>query len=143
MASYIPGKQNLIADAVSRLHQPLKCVEFYEQLCSHTPRPVVDGTMLSNNMSPNSQETSVADCLDPEMAKQLHNEIFQYRLNTFSETTKTTYRTHRNSYLRFCQHMGYLSFPAQPAHICQKPHPFLIILTSLAFCTKNLTCPIL
>ena len=23
-----------------------------------------------------------------------------------------------------------------------KPHPFLIIFTSLAFCTKNLTCPI-
>ena len=53
------------------------------------------------------------------MAKQLHNEIFQYRSNTFSETTKTTYRTHRNSYLRFCQHMGYPPVPAQPAHICQ------------------------
>ena len=65
--------------------------------------------------------TSVADCLDPEMAKQLHNEIFQYRSNTFPETTKTMYRTHRNSYLRFCQHMGYLPFLAQPAHICQYP----------------------
>ena len=67
------------------------------------------------------RNTSVADCLDPEMAKQLHNEIFQYRSNTFSETTKTTYRTHRNSYLRFCQRMEYLPFPAQPAHICQYP----------------------
>ena len=55
-ARYIPGKQNLIADAVSRLHQPLKCLEFYEQLCSQTPRPVVDGIALSNHMSSNSQE---------------------------------------------------------------------------------------
>ena len=54
-ASYIPGKQNLIADAVSRLHQPLKCLELYEQLCSQTPRPVMDGIALSNHMSSNSQ----------------------------------------------------------------------------------------
>jgi len=118
-ASYILGKQNLIADAVSHLHQPLKCLEFYEQLCSQTPRPVVDGFTLSNHMSPNSQNTSVADCLDPEMAKQLQTEIFHYRSNTFSETTKAMYRTHRNSSLRFCQHMGYPPVPAQPAHICQ------------------------
>ena len=70
---------------------------------------------------PTVRTTSVADCLDPELAKQLQKEIFHYRSNIFSETTKATYRTHRNSYLRFCQHMGYLPFPAQPAHICQYP----------------------
>ena len=97
------------------------------------------------------RNTSVADCLDPEMAKQLHNEIFQYRSNTFSETTKTTYRTHRNSYLRFCSTWDTSPFQLNQ-HIFasilrsylepSKPHPFLIILTSSAFCTKNLTCPI-
>ena len=65
------------------------------------------------------RNTSVADCLDPELARQLQKEIFQYRSNTFSETTKAMYHTHRNSYLRFCQHMGYPPVPAQPAHIYQ------------------------
>ena len=50
---------------------------------------------------------------------QLEEEIYNYRAHTFSDNTKTTYRTHCNSYLRFCARMGYATFPAQTAHICQ------------------------
>lgn len=53
-ARYIPGKHNVIADAVSRLHQPLKCLEFYNHLCSQGPQRVVDDALLSNHMSLNS-----------------------------------------------------------------------------------------
>ena len=49
---------------------------------------------------------------------QLEEEIYNYRAHTFSDNTKTTYRTHRNSYMRFCARMGYAPFPAQTAHIC-------------------------
>ena len=52
-ASYVPECNSWCSVTV---HQPLKCLEFYEHLCSQTPRPVVDGIMLSNQMSPNSQE---------------------------------------------------------------------------------------
>ena len=56
----------------------------------------------------------VADCLDPQLAKQLEDEIFLYRSQTFSTNTKTTYRTHRSSYFRFCRHMGYPLFQHNP-----------------------------
>ena len=62
--------------------------------------------------------SSAADCLDPQMAKQLEDKIFHHRSHTFSENNKVTYHTHRNSYLHFCQHMGYPPVPAQPAHLC-------------------------
>ena len=53
------------------------------------------------------------------MANQLEDEISLYRSHTFSTNTKTTYRTHRNSYFRFCLRMGYHPIPAQSSHICQ------------------------
>ena len=98
------------------------------------------------------RNTSVADCLDPEMAKQLQNEIFHYRSNTFSENTKATHRTHQNSYLHFCQHMGY-PLPCQlNQHIFAsmlrsqldplKLHPFLITglsLIKISSCRVNTT----
>ena len=37
----------------------------------------------------------------------------------FSENTKKAYRTHRDSFLRFCLHMGYSPFPATSDIICQ------------------------
>ena len=53
------------------------------------------------------------------MANQLEDEISLYRSHTFSTNTKTTYRTHHNSYFRFCLRMGYPPIPAQSSHICQ------------------------
>ena len=37
-ATYIPGKQNGIADSVLQLHQPTKCLAFYEHLCLQSPQ---------------------------------------------------------------------------------------------------------
>lgn len=54
-ARHIQGNLNVIADAVSRLHQPLKCRDFYQHLCSLAPKPDVDGLVLSHHMSINSQ----------------------------------------------------------------------------------------
>ena len=119
IAKHIQGKHNVIADAVSRLHQPLKCLASYQHLCSLAPKPEVDGLLLSHYMSPYSKDHFVAGCLDPLMSRQLVDEIFHYRAHTFSENTKARYRTNRNSYLQFCQRMGYPPIPAQFAHICQ------------------------
>ena len=44
--------------------------------------------------------------------------IFHYRSHTFLQNINATYCNHRNSYLRFCQHMEY-PVAAQAAHICQ------------------------
>lgn len=59
------------------------------------------------------------DAQDPDLAKELEEEIFQYRFHTFADTTKATYRTQRSSYLWFCARMGYPALPAQSAHLCQ------------------------
>lgn len=53
------------------------------------------------------------------MAKQLQEEIYFYRSHTFATNTKSTYRTHRKSYFRFCLRMGYPAVPATTEHICQ------------------------
>jgi hypothetical protein len=37
----------------------------------------------------------------------------------FAESTKTTYKTHWDIYLRFCQYMGYTPVPVQPEHLLQ------------------------
>ena len=56
---------------------------------------------------------------DPQLAQQLQEEIYQYRFHTFAEGTKASYRTHRTSYLRFCEHIGYPTLPAQSSHFCK------------------------
>ena len=45
--------------------------------------------------------------------------MYQYCFHTFAGGTKASYRTHRTSYLRFCEHMGYPPLPAQSSHLCQ------------------------
>lgn len=53
-AVYIKGELNTIADAVSRLHQPDKCLAFYRHLLLDHPNPQVDSTLLVHHMSLNS-----------------------------------------------------------------------------------------
>lgn len=43
----------------------------------------------------------------------------QFRAASFAETTKRTYSTHRDSYLRFCLYMEYSPVPASPTTICR------------------------
>ena len=42
----------------------------------------------------------------------------QYRSHTYAESTKGTYRTYRDSYLRFCQFAGFDPVPATTLSIC-------------------------
>lgn len=64
-------------------------------------------------------DSSLADPRDPQLASQLNNEIQQFRSHLFAESTKATYKTHRNTYLRFCHYMGYTPVPVHPAHLLQ------------------------
>ena len=52
------------------------------------------------------------------LAEQLDKEVFHYRSRTFSENTKTTYKTHIDSYTRFCLLMNIPSVPASTHNIC-------------------------
>lgn len=51
------------------------------------------------------------------MAFQLQQEVSKYRAQLFAESTKATYQTHRDTYLRFCHYMGYSPVPVQPTHL--------------------------
>lgn len=50
---------------------------------------------------------------------QLIREVHSYRAELFAESTKATYKSHRNTYLRFCLYMGYPPVPVQPDHLLQ------------------------
>ena len=50
-ATYIKGQLNTTADAVSRLHQPMKALPFYNHLLQHQPLHQVQSTPLINHMS--------------------------------------------------------------------------------------------
>ena len=50
---------------------------------------------------------------------QLLREVHSYRAELFAESTKATYKSHRNTYLRFCAYMGYPPVPVQPDHLLQ------------------------
>ena len=56
---------------------------------------------------------------DPQLVQQLQEEIYQYHFHTSAEGTKASYRSHRTSYLWFCEHIGYPPLPAQSSHFCQ------------------------
>ncbi len=49
----------------------------------------------------------------------LDNEVRAFRSQTFAPSTKDTYRTHRDTYLAFCKHMGYSPVPATTNTICR------------------------
>ena len=64
-------------------------------------------------------DSSPADPRDPGLAVQLNREVKQYRSQLFAESTKATYKTHRNTYFRFCLYMGYPPVPVHPTHLLQ------------------------
>ena len=45
--------------------------------------------------------------------------IINYCAQLFAESTKTTYKTHRDTYLCFCMYMGHCPVPVQPGHLLQ------------------------
>jgi hypothetical protein len=50
---------------------------------------------------------------------ELDRLVKQYTNSAFAENTKKTYRTHRNSYLRFCNSFGYCAVPASSTTLCR------------------------
>ncbi|CAH3184844.1 unnamed protein product, partial [Porites lobata] len=46
-------------------------------------------------------------------------EVQYYRSQLFATSTKATYKTHRNTYFRFSNHMGYTPVPVQTPHLLQ------------------------
>lgn len=53
------------------------------------------------------------------LARELTEEVSKYRNQAFADSTKRTYRTHRDAYLRFCAIMKLPSVPASSHTICQ------------------------
>ena len=53
------------------------------------------------------------------LSQELKAETFYYHSSTFAESTKATYKSHRDSYLRFCTFMGYNPIPASTFVISQ------------------------
>ena len=53
------------------------------------------------------------------LAAELREEIAHYRTQVFAESTKATYKTHRDTFLRFCLLMGFDPVPLQPGHLLQ------------------------
>ena len=51
--------------------------------------------------------------------QELNQEVLQFRLYTFADSTKSTFRTYWNSYFRFCPLAGYEPVPATTTLICQ------------------------
>ena len=49
----------------------------------------------------------VGTTLASMLSQELKAETFYYRASTFADSTEATYKSHRDSYLRFCIFMGY------------------------------------
>jgi hypothetical protein len=54
-----------------------------------------------------------------ERERELDREVAFYYSNAFSDNTKRTYTTHRNSYINFCAQFGYAAVPASSNTICR------------------------
>ena len=52
------------------------------------------------------------------LEKELASEVFESRSFTFAESTKRSYRTYWNSFLRLCFIMGFTPIPANAHTIC-------------------------
>ena len=60
---------------------------------------------------------------NPALGQQLSHEIYQNRAQLFAESTRATYKTHRDTYFRFCAYMEYAPVPVDPEHlpVCDLP----------------------
>ena len=118
-AVYVQGHFNTIVSAVSYLHEPTavaKCVTFCHHLQQVQPCQPPDSTPLTQHMTLHSCNFLFSR-LQGQLAQQLQEEIYQDRFHTSAEGTKASYCTHRTSYLRFCEHIGYPPLPAQSSFL--------------------------
>ena len=120
-AKHIPGQKNVVADAISRLHESYyldrfcclllpwynfnACAIFEMPLLLHMLITVLFFCFLGSS----------GLYLKEDLAKEVSN----YRLHTFSANTKKSYQTHIDSYLRFCTFLNiFPSILASSYNIC-------------------------
>ena len=108
-----------MADAVSRLHRALKCLEFKEQLCSQTPDQWWMESCYPLTCLLTVTYTSVADCLNPEMTKNICRMRYSTRDHIrFYKTSTLLIALTGTATFAFVSTWNTL-VPAQAAHICQ------------------------
>ena len=119
-AMHIPGISNPVADAISRLRESMLLSKFCNVLLPHYNSNIA--TLLK---CPLLFHMSVVSCSflflgtrESYLVRQLANEVFKYRPHTFVDSTKGTYRTHLDCYMRFCLYMGFQSIQAPSFNIC-------------------------
>ena len=67
---------------------------------------------------------SIVHCFFPlgslasTLEQELTSEVFEFGSYTFADTTKHSYRTYQDSFLRFCLFMGFTPLPADTCTIC-------------------------
>lgn len=70
-ATYIQGKLNVLANAVSSLHQPTQCLSFYKHLCELMPQPQAHTLSLSHHMSSNNAASLCCRFPRPHIGKAI------------------------------------------------------------------------
>ena len=118
-ARYVEGCKNVIADVFSRMHIGSYLFEAFNVLCSAFPCEVVHMQLLAICLMPVLYFSLLVATLASMPSQELKAETFYYHASTFAESTKATYKSHRDSYLRFFIFMGYNPIPASTFVISQ------------------------
>ena len=133
-AKYTEGAKNVIADAISRLHSfpyLFRALGFLADTMSFglCYKPVCSIICLS-----------IVHCFFPlgslasALEQEITSEVFEFRSHTLADTTKRSYRTYQDSFLRFCLFMGFTPLPADTRTICLYA---AFLARSLQFCSIN------
>ena len=72
-------------------------------------------------MSSHARSFVFSRCTRPSVGISITsgNYLTKYQSQLYAESTKATYKTHLDTYLRFCLYMGYTPVPVQPDHLLQ------------------------
>ena len=115
---YIPGISNPVADAISWLYESEFLSKFCNFYCFIITAILPPCLLLHMSVVSCSflffRYCTGAGCL----VRQLAYEVFKYKSHTFADSTKGTYRTYLDCYMRFCLYMGFPSIPASSFNIC-------------------------
>ena len=72
-------------------------------------------------MSSHARSFVFSKCTRPSVGISITsgNYLTKYQSQLYAESTKATYKTHLDNYLRFCLYMGYTPVPVQHDHLLQ------------------------
>ena len=106
-AEHIPGHNNVLADTISRLHEPGSLAW---QAMLHAPSPPSSPILPS----PHVVKVLVVIVSGPcdNAVQWLDAEVASWRAHVFSEATKSTYSSHLRAFLRFCAEFSLTPCPA-------------------------------